>query len=78
MKKEITVPQLRPDMESAILCAWLKSPGEDYKKGEPLYEIETEKVVSQVEAETDGTMGRQLADEGDEVAVGKAIAEVDV
>ena len=60
-----------------MLCAWLKEPGEAYRKGEAIFEIETEKVVNQVEAEQDGVMGRQLVEEGDEVAVGAPIAEVE-
>ena len=77
MKTELKMPKLRPEMESGVLCAWLKEPGEAFQKGEPIYEIETEKVVNQIEAEEDGVMGRQLVEEGDEVSVGAPIAEVD-
>ena len=77
MKNELKMPKLRPEMEKAVLCAWLKEPGQAFRKGEPIYEIETEKVVNQIEASEDGVMGRQLAEEGDEVAVGAAIAEVE-
>lgn len=75
MKKTIKMPRLRPDMESGVLCAFLKEEGESFVKGEPLFEIETEKVVSRVEAEEDGVMGAYLAEEGDELAPGTAIAE---
>ena len=77
MKNELKMPKLRPEMERGVLCAWLKEPGEAYRKGEAIFEIETEKVVNQVEAEQDGVMGRQLVEEGDEVAVGAPIAEVE-
>ena len=77
MKNELKMPKLRPEMERGVLCAWLKEPGEVYRKGEAIFEIETEKVVNQVEAEQDGVMGRQLVEEGDEVAVGAPIAEVE-
>ena len=77
MKTELKMPKLRPEMERGVLCAWLKEPGETYHKGEAIFEIETEKVVNQVEAEQDGVMGRQLVEEGDEVAVGAPIAEVE-
>ena len=77
MKEELKMPKLRPEMERGSLCAWLKEPGEAFKKGEALSEIETEKVVNQVEADCDGVMGRQLVEEGDEVAVGAPIAEVE-
>ncbi len=77
MKNELKMPKLRPEMERGVLCAWLKEPDEAYRKGEAIFEIETEKVVNQVEAEQDGVMGRQLVEEGDEVAVGAPIAEVE-
>ena len=77
MKVELKMPRLRPEMKKGVLCAWLKEPGEAYRKGEAIFEIETEKVVNQVEAEQDGVMGRQLVEEGDEVAVGAPIAEVE-
>ncbi len=77
MKKELKMPKLRPEMERGVLCAWLKEPGEAYHKGEAIFEIETEKVVNQIEAEQDGVMGRQLVEEGDEITVGAPIAEVE-
>ena len=71
------MPRLRPEMEKGVLCAWLKEPGQAFKKGEPIFEVETEKVVSQIEAEQDGVMGRQLFEEGDEVAAGAPVAEIE-
>jgi pyruvate/2-oxoglutarate dehydrogenase complex dihydrolipoamide acyltransferase (E2) component len=78
MKNELKMPKLWPGMEQGILCAWLKAPGEKFMKGESLYEIETEKVVNQVEAAEDGVMTKQLAEEGDEINVGEVIAEIEV
>lgn len=77
MKQEIKMPKLKPEMESGVLCAWLKEPGEAFKKGEAIFEIETEKVVNQVEAEADGVMGEQFAEEGDEINVGEVIAQAE-
>ena len=37
MKNELKMPQLRPEMEQGILCAWLKEAGETFKKGEALF-----------------------------------------
>lgn len=74
MKREVTMPRFSPEMQSGILCAWLKREGEPVRKGEPLFEVETEKVVSQVEAEADGRLAHLLADEGDEVPVNAAVA----
>ena len=77
MKVELKMPRLRPEMKKGVLCAWLKEPGEAYRKGEAIFEIETEKVVNQVEAEQDGVMGRQLVEEGDELEPGAVLAEIE-
>ena len=50
MEKELTMPKLRPEMENGVLCAWLKEEGDTVTAGEPLFEIETDKVVNQIEA----------------------------
>ena len=75
--KELKMPRLRPDMEKGILCAWLKEPGEAFEAGEPLFEVETDKMTGEVEAEESGVMGRQLVEEGDEVEVGAVLAEIE-
>lgn len=77
MKKQITMPQLRENMKAGVFCAWLKEEGEPYKKGEPIYEIETDKVVNQIEASEDGVLLRKLVEEGDEVSVHAPLAEVE-
>ena len=65
MEKKINMPKLAPEMESGVLCAWLKEEGESVAAGEPLFEIETNKVVNQVEATTSGVLKKQLVEEGD-------------
>lgn len=74
MKQEL---KFRPDGKPAVLCAWLKEPGDVYRKGDALCEIECDKVVRQLTAEADGILSRQLADEGDELVPGAAFAEVE-
>ena len=71
MEKKINMPKLAPEMESGVLCAWLK------EEGEPLFEIETNKVVNQVEATVSGVLKKQLAEEGDTVRVDTAVAVVE-
>ena len=67
MEKNIVMPRLRPEMEKGVLCAWLKEEGEPVSAGEPLFEIETDKVVNQIEATEDGIQRRQLCEEGDTI-----------
>ncbi len=71
MTKILTMPRLRPEMEKGTLAAWLKEPGETFAKGEPIYEIETDKVVNQIEADQAGVMKSQLVEEGDQVYLNK-------
>ena len=74
MKLNITMPALRPGMKSGVLCGFLKSPGDSVKKGEAIFEIETDKVVSQIEATEDGVIAELTVEEGDEVSVGDTVA----
>lgn len=69
MQKKLTMPKLRPEMEKGVLCAWLKEEGEKVEAGEPVFEVETDKVVQQIEASESGILSRQLAEEGDEISV---------
>ena len=67
MEKQLVMPKLQPEMKSGVLCAWLKDEGDEIHKGDALYEIETDKVVNQIEATEDGILCRQLCEEGDTV-----------
>jgi pyruvate/2-oxoglutarate dehydrogenase complex dihydrolipoamide acyltransferase (E2) component len=67
MEKKLVMPKLRPEMEKGVLCAWLKDEGAEVKAGEPIYEIETDKVVNQIEATDSGVLKKQLCEEGDTV-----------
>lgn len=55
MEKQLVMPKLQPEMKSGVLCAWLKDEGDEIHKGDALYEIETDKVVNQIEATEDGS-----------------------
>ena len=74
MEKELTMPKLRQEMEKGVLCAWLKEEGDTVTAGEPLYEIETDKVVNQIEATESGVLKKQLCEEGDTVNVEAPVA----
>jgi pyruvate dehydrogenase E2 component (dihydrolipoamide acetyltransferase) len=63
-------------MESGVIVRWLKSEGDQVEKGEPLYELDTEKVTQEVEADASGVLLKILANEGEEIEVGKAIAVI--
>src|SRR5918994_2248941 len=76
MATEIKLPRLGQGMESGTIVRWLKSEGDKVEKGEPLYELDTEKVTQEVEADAGGVLLKILAQEGQEIQVGKAIAVI--
>ena len=76
MSSQVTLPRLGQGMESGTIVRWLKSEGDQVEKGEPLYELDTEKVTQEVEADSSGVLLKILAGEGEEIEVGKAIAVI--
>jgi pyruvate dehydrogenase E2 component (dihydrolipoamide acetyltransferase) len=74
MPSEVTLPRLGQGMESGTIVRWLKSEGDAVEKGEPLYELDTEKVTQEVEADIAGVLLKILVPEGEEAAVGKTVA----
>jgi pyruvate dehydrogenase E2 component (dihydrolipoamide acetyltransferase) len=60
-------------MESGTIVRWLKSEGEPVQKGEPLFELDTDKVTQEVEAEAAGVLLKIAVPEGD-VPVGQTVA----
>jgi pyruvate dehydrogenase E2 component (dihydrolipoamide acetyltransferase) len=73
MATEIKLPRLGQGMESGTIVKWLKSEGDSVEKGEPLYELDTDKVTQEVEADSSGILLRITVQEG-EVPVGETIA----
>jgi pyruvate dehydrogenase E2 component (dihydrolipoamide acetyltransferase) len=70
---EVILPRLGQGMESGTIVRWLKSEGEPVEKGEPLFELDTDKVTQDVEAETSGVLLKIAVEEG-EVPVGQTVA----
>jgi pyruvate dehydrogenase E2 component (dihydrolipoamide acetyltransferase) len=73
MPTEVKLPRLGQGMESGTIVKWLKAEGEPVQKGEPLYELDTDKVTQEVEAEASGVLLKISVSEG-EVEVGRTIA----
>jgi pyruvate dehydrogenase E2 component (dihydrolipoamide acetyltransferase) len=70
---EVILPRLGQGMESGTIVRWLKSEGEAVEKGEPLFELDTDKVTQEVEAEAAGVLLKIAVAEG-EVPVGQTVA----
>jgi pyruvate dehydrogenase E2 component (dihydrolipoamide acetyltransferase) len=75
MADEVKLPRLGQGMESGTIVKWLKSEGDQVEKGEPLYELDTDKVTQEVEAEASGVLLKIAVAEG-EADVGTTIAVI--
>ena len=76
MATDVTLPRLGQGMESGVIVRWLKQEGDTVARGEPLYELDTDKVTQEVEAEVDGVLQKIVVAEG-EVEVGATIAVIE-
>lgn len=76
MATEVIMPALGMAQETGKLLRWIKNEGDKVAKGEPLMEIETDKVTVEIEAPADGTLAGVSAAEGEDVPVGRAVAFV--
>lgn len=74
MAVSVVMPALEMAQETGKIISWLKQEGDSISKGEPLAEIETDKVVLELEASADGVLAGVTAGAGDVVQVGKTIA----
>ena len=70
----VIMPALEMAQETGKVLRWLKKEGETVAKGEPVMEIETDKVTVEIEAPASGILGGMSAREGDTVPVGQTIA----
>ncbi len=75
MASEVKLPRLGQGMESGTVVKWLKAVGDTVEKGEPLYEIDTEKATQEVEAEASGVLLSILVEAGD-VPVGETVGVI--
>ena len=75
MSNEVKLPRLGQGMEAGTIVRWLKGEGDTVDKGEPLYELDTDKVTQEVESDFGGVLLRIVVADG-EVAVGTTIAVI--
>src|SRR5476651_1398943 len=76
MAIEIKVPAVGESITSGLLGVWNKPDGAYVKSGEPIFEIETDKVTAEVVAEAAGIL-KHLAKAGDTVQIGQVVASID-
>ena len=73
MATELTMPKMGFDMTEGKLAQWLKKVGDPVKRGEPVAEIETDKVNIEVEAPSDGVLRGTFLEPGQTAPVGTLI-----
>src|SRR3954470_23617284 len=75
MPSEVKLPRLGQGMEAGTITKWLKSEGDTVEKGEPLFEIDTDKVTQEVESDFAGVLLKITLPEG-EAPVGQTIGYI--
>lgn len=78
MKMHLKLARIGMTMEEATISRWHKRPGETFRAGEVLYEIETEKVSQEIEATQDGRLLEICVPEGADAQVGGRLCLVEV
>ena len=77
-QNKIIVPSLGESISEALISKWMKSAGEHVKKGEPIVELETDKVTQELYAESSGVLKEILFNEQEEVKIGETIGIIDL
>lgn len=72
----VVVPKWGLEMTEGTVSSWLKQPGDAVTRGEPLLEVESEKIVNSLDAAADGVLRRILLDAGSIAAVGTLIGVI--
>jgi pyruvate dehydrogenase E2 component (dihydrolipoamide acetyltransferase) len=76
MPIDLIMPKLGLTMEEGTVVRWLAAEGDAVTQGEPVLEVQTDKVVVEVEAPATGTLGALLVKEDQTVPVGALLAHI--
>jgi 2-oxoglutarate dehydrogenase E2 component (dihydrolipoamide succinyltransferase) len=77
MAAQVVVPQLGESVVEARVARWLKKEGEAVAVGDPLVELETEKIDLEVNADQAGVLAKILRQEGEDVKVGEQLGLIE-
>lgn len=75
--QEIKIPELAESITEGTIAEWLVKIGDKVEKGDPIIELETDKVNVEVNAEFSGVITEIISDEGEDVTVGDIVAMLD-
>src|SRR5437868_13734611 len=74
---DVVMPQMGESIVEGTLTKWMKKPGERVERDEPLFEISTDKVDTEIPAPAAGTLSEVLVEEGKTVAINTIVARID-
>jgi len=77
MSSDVIMPQMGESIFEGTIIKWLKAPGEKVKRDEPLFEISTDKVDSEIPAPASGILREIRFQEGDTVEINTVVAVID-
>src|SRR5437868_4467538 len=73
---DVVMPQMGESIVEGTLTKWLKKPGEHVERDEPLFEISTDKVDTEIPAPAAGTLAEVLVEEGKTVGINTVLARI--
>ena len=73
---DVVMPQMGESIVEGTLTKWLKKPGDKVERDEPLFEISTDKVDTEIPSPAAGTLGELLVQEGETVGINTVVARV--
>jgi pyruvate dehydrogenase E2 component (dihydrolipoamide acetyltransferase) len=74
---DVVMPQMGESIVEGTLTKWLKKPGDKVERDEPLFEISTDKVDTEIPSPTAGILGELMVQEGQTVQVNAIVARID-
>src|SRR5258705_11686309 len=74
---DVVMPQMGESIVEGTLTKWLKKPGDKVERDEPLFEISTDKVDTEIPSPAAGVLGELLVQEGQTVQVNAIVARID-
>ena len=74
---DVVMPQMGESIVEGTLTRWLKKPGERVERDEPLFEISTDKVDTEIPSPAAGVLKDVLVEEGKTVAINSVVAHID-
>src|SRR5213592_4791006 len=73
---DVVMPQMGESIVEGTLTKWLKKPGEHVERDEPLFEISTDKVDTEIPSPAAGTLSEVLVEEGKTVGINTVVARI--